>query len=155
MKDDQQPTFGRLFVVLIIIWFASFWFSGSKKIEPHPPEPPPVISSEMDKASEAAAQLLKRHLRDVIDKLEHGQLTDERECRDLLAAGVKASREAAWSDIKAADVAAFADGWTPQKQIERLKQIIGESASGGHESPDDRAKESAFQRIGNGNLCSR
>lgn len=125
MKDDQQPTFGRLFVVLILIWFASFWFSGSKKIEPKP-DPRPVISSEMDKASEAADHLLKRHLRDVIDKLQNGQLTDEAQCRDLLAAGVKASRDAAWSDIKAADAAAFADGWTPEKQIERLKKIIGE-----------------------------
>jgi hypothetical protein len=122
----KEPNFGRLFVVLILIWFASFWFSGSKKIEPKPAPEPPVISSEIDKASEAADHLLKRHIRDVIEKLENGQLTDEQQCRDLLAAGVKASRDAAWSDIKAADVGAFADGWTAEKQIERLKSIIGE-----------------------------
>lgn len=126
--NDQQPNFGRLLLLIALGWLV-FSFVSPKTENRKPktdPPPPVVISSEMDTATAEADRLLKRHIRDVIDKLENGQLTDEQQCRDLLAAGVKASRDAAWSEIKAADVAAFADGWTPEKQIERLKAVIGE-----------------------------
>ena len=126
--EPHRPNVVGLLVLIALGWFVFGLFnqSSSKPVPKPAPEPSPAISSEMDSASEQADRLLKRHLRDVIDKLERGELTDERQCRDLLAAGVKASRDAAWAEIKAADVAAFADGWTPQKQIERLKAMIGE-----------------------------
>lgn len=122
---NQQPNFARLLLLIAVGWFLVSVLSPKTENRKRKTDPP-VISSEIDKASDQADALLKRHIRDVIEQLENGQLTDERECRDLLAAGVKASRDAAWADIKAADVAAFADGWTPAKQIERLRKIIGE-----------------------------
>jgi hypothetical protein len=88
--------------------------------------PAPVPTSEITVAQADVSRALTRHLRDVIDQLNSGKLTDERQTRDLLAAGVKAANQAAWLPVKERDAAAFADGWSPQKQIERLKLMIGD-----------------------------
>lgn len=126
MSDKQEASpFARVMLIGILIWFASWWFSGSKKPQPVPP-PVPAAVSEVETANSEATQALTRHIRDVIDELQSGQLTDERKTRDLLAAGVKAANEAAWGPVKARDVTAFSDGWTPAKQIARLKAMIGE-----------------------------
>jgi hypothetical protein len=125
--SEQKPNWaGLILLALCGWWVASLFSSSSPKPAPDPAPPTPVISSEMDAVTQEADRLLQRHIRDVIQKLERGELTDERETRDLLAAGVKASRDAAWQPVKDRDVTAFADGWTPQKQIQRLRQIIGE-----------------------------
>jgi uncharacterized membrane-anchored protein len=89
----------------------------------------PAISSEMDVANAEATEALRSHIREVLAKLESGELTDERETRDLLAAGVKAARDAAWQPIKERDAAAFVDGWTVEKQISRLRMIIEQSSA--------------------------
>lgn len=124
--NEQKPNLAGLILLALCGWWVASVFLSSTPPAPEP-APDPVISSEMESVSQQADQLLQRHIRDVIDKLESGELTDERETRDLLAAGVKASRDAAWKPVKDRDVTAFADGWTPEKQIQRLKEIIGES----------------------------
>ena len=83
-------------------------------------------TGEIVTAQTDVSRALTRHLRDVIEQLESGKLTDQQATRDLLAAGVKAANQAAWLPVKERDAAAFADGWTPQKQIQRLKLMLGD-----------------------------
>lgn len=123
-STESSGTRGILLLLLCIGWLC-YQAMNSQKPEPTPP-PVPAISSEIETANTEASQALTRHLRDVIEQLESGKLTDERQTRDLLAAGAKAAQEAAWLPVKQRDVTAFADGWTPAKQIARLKAMIGE-----------------------------
>lgn len=127
MTLRQQSTFGPRLILLAVLGLCCWSWLTSRPAVPVPdPMPAPVPTSEITVAQADVSRALTRHLRDVIDQLNSGKLTDERQTRDLLAAGVKAANQAAWLPVKERDAAAFADGWSPQKQIERLKLMIGD-----------------------------
>jgi hypothetical protein len=130
MASQEKPNYAGLALIVLIGWWLVSSLSGSGPApDPAPgptPEPIAVIASEHLTATLEFGAALQQHIKATISKLEAGELTTDKETRDYLAAGRKAAHEAAWQPVKEKDVAAFADGWTPQKQIARLKTLIEE-----------------------------
>lgn len=130
MAEEQKPNFAGLILLGVAGWWLVSSLSGSGPApDPAPvpdPGPVPVIASEHLLATLEFGAALQQHIKATISKLEAGELTTDKETRDYLAAGRKAAQEAAWQPVKDKDVAAFADGWTPAKQIQRLKTLIEE-----------------------------
>lgn len=129
MSTQEKPNWPGLLLIVIIGWLVvSGLTSGPDPVQPDPekPEPVAVIASEHLTATLEFGAALQQHIRATIGRLQAGELTTERETRDWLAAGRKAAQDAAWQPVKEKDAAAFADGWTVEKQIERLTTLIEE-----------------------------
>lgn len=125
MTSREQSTLGPRLIFIAVLGCGFAWLN-SRQLVPSPVPVPAQQPGEIVTAQTDVSRALTRHLRDVIEQLESGKLTDEQATRDLLAAGVKAANQAAWLPVKERDAAAFADGWTPQKQIQRLKLMLGD-----------------------------
>ncbi|MBL8815978.1 MAG: hypothetical protein JNL58_08095 [Planctomyces sp.] len=126
--EQHRPNFAALLLIGVLVFMGWNWIK-SQPNTPKPDQPKPVPAetrSELEVASSEETEALRRHLRDCVDKLGSGQLTEERATRDFIAAGRKAATEAAWLPVKQKDVTAFKDGWTAEKQIARLKSMLGE-----------------------------
>ena len=130
MTTQEKPNYaGLILLALVGWWIASAFTSSGPAPDPAPgphPEPVAVIASEHLTATLEFGAALQQHIKATIAKLEAGELTTDKETRDYLAAGRTAAQNAAWQSVKEKDVAAFADGWTPAKQIQRLKTLIEE-----------------------------
>ncbi len=125
MTSREQSTLGPRAILIAVLGSCGFVWWNSRQL-PSPVPVPARQPGEIVTAQTDVSRALTRHLRDVIEQLESGKLTDEKATRDLLAAGVRAANQAAWLPVKERDAAAFADGWTPQKQIQRLKLMLGD-----------------------------
>lgn len=130
MAEQQKPNVaGLLLLILAGWWIVSSITPPGPAPNPAPgptPEPVPVIASEHLTATLEFGAALQQHIKATIAKLEAGELTTDKETRDYLAAGRTAAQNAAWQPVKEKDAAAFADGWTVDKQIQRLKTLIEE-----------------------------
>lgn len=129
MDTEEKPNYAGLILLLGIVVagiISTFKSSGPDPAPGPTPEPVPVIASEHLTATLEFGAALQQHIKATISKLEAGELTTDKETRDWLAAGRKAAQDAAWLPVKEKDAAAFADGWTLEKQIQRLKTLIEE-----------------------------
>ena len=115
------------YAALLLIGICGYWlFSSMSGPTPEPvgPQPVPVVASEHLTATLEFGAALQQHITDTIGKLESGELTTDVATRDWLKVGREAALKAAWMPVAEKDVAAFADGWTVEKQIARLKELI-------------------------------
>ena len=124
--DEQKPNYAGLLLIGVLAWWLVTSMSGTAPAPDPTPGPIPVIASEHLTATLEFGAALQQHIKATIARLEAGELTTETETRDWLAAGRKAAQDAAWLPVKEKDVAAFADGWTVEKQIARLRTLIEE-----------------------------
>lgn len=127
MSDpNDKPNYAALILIGVVAWWLVTSMSGSGPAPDPAPGPIPVVASEHLTATLEFGAALQQHIKGTITKLEAGELTTDQETRDWLAAGRKAAQDAAWQPVKEKDATAFADGWTVEKQIARLRSLIEE-----------------------------
>ena len=87
--------------------------------------PQPGKLTEIDIAYMGEADLMRVAGGLCIQRLQNGELTSDREVRDWLAAAAKESHNQIWSALAKKDAEAFKDGWTAEKHIARIREMIG------------------------------
>lgn len=136
MKQQKQQVNLFPLILIVAVGFLLFRSVGSSP-DPSPPipEPVPVVASEHLTAALEYGAALQQHIKKTIDMLQAGELTTETETRDWLDAGRKASLKAAFMPVADRDVEAFRDGWTVEKQVERLRSMIEPGKTTEHKDP--------------------
>lgn len=80
--------------------------------------------TEIDIAYRSEADLLTVAMSGAIARLEDGRLTTDVETRDWLAEASKEAHNQAWKPVAERDAKAFGDGWSKEKHVSRLREMI-------------------------------
>ena len=86
--------------------------------------PQPGKLTEIDIAYRNEADLVIVAITGAIARLEDGRLTTDVETRDWLAEAAKEAHNQAFKPVAEADAKAFADGWSKERHLERLRAMI-------------------------------
>lgn len=87
-------------------------------------QPQPGKLTEIDIAYRNEADLFIVAITGAIARLEDGRLTTDVETRDWLAEAAKEAHNQAWKTVAEGDAKAFADGWSKERHVERLRAMI-------------------------------
>lgn len=87
---------------------------------------PPTRVTQIDLLYQSEADLVIVAVQAGIQKLQNGTLSTDQQARDWLAAAIGEAHRQTWMPVAEEDAKAFADGWTAEKHVERLQEMIGD-----------------------------
>lgn len=100
--------------------------ASSKRDDVKPsPEPPRTVTQiDVLYANEADLMVVAHQM--AIRKLQDGSLSTDQQTRDWLAEAMKEAHNQTWAIVGEQNAKAFADGWSAEKHVKRLQEMLSE-----------------------------
>ena len=89
------------------------------------PEPPRTVT-QIDVLYANEADLVIVACQAAIQKLQDGTLSTDQQTRDWLAEAMKEAHNQTWAIVGEQNAKAFADGWSAEKHVKRLQEMLSE-----------------------------
>lgn len=99
--------------------------ASSKRDDGPQPDPPRTVTQiDVLYANEADLMVVAHQM--AIRKLQDGSLSTDQQTRDWLAEAMREAHNQTWSIVGEQNAKAFADGWSAEKHVKRLQEMLAE-----------------------------
>ncbi len=89
------------------------------------PDPPRTVT-HIDVLFANEADLVIVACQAAIQKLQDGTLSTDQQARDWLASAMREAHNQTWRPVAESDAKAFADGWSAERHVKRLQEMLAE-----------------------------